>query len=150
MITAIRLDATTHAYFDRCLLACDTVLTSIDDVYPERTERPQQPLDIVTEIAGAEIAACAARWRAWALGRIVPLVEQHADEFRALALDTLVIVGFQLPASIAFVLSDGATYVGVWRIVALTYFLFAIVYVVSYRRGRFLEGATATPASAIG
>jgi len=56
-------------------------------LYPERTERPPQPLDVVTEIAGAEIAACAARWRARALSRIVPLVEQHADEFRALALD---------------------------------------------------------------
>jgi preprotein translocase subunit SecA len=56
-------------------------------LYPERTERPQQPLDAVTEIAGAEIAAHAAPWRARALSRIVPLVEQHAEEFRALALD---------------------------------------------------------------
>jgi preprotein translocase subunit SecA len=56
-------------------------------LYPERTERPQQPLDAVTEIAGAEIAARAAPWRARALSRIVPLVEQHAEEFRALALD---------------------------------------------------------------
>ncbi|HTA93656.1 MAG TPA: MATE family efflux transporter [Polyangiaceae bacterium] len=62
---------------------------------------------------------------------------------RALVLDTLVIVGFQLPASILFVLSEGATYVGVWRIVALTYVLFAVVYVVSYQRGRFMEAATA-------
>jgi putative MATE family efflux protein len=64
---------------------------------------------------------------------------------RALVLDTLVIAGFQLPASILFVLSNGATYVGVWRIVALTYFLFAIVYVFSYRRGHFLEGAASIP-----
>jgi putative MATE family efflux protein len=62
---------------------------------------------------------------------------------RALFLDTLVIAGFQLPASIAFVLSSGATYVGVWRIVALTYLLFAVVYIVSYRRGRFLDGPSA-------
>jgi putative MATE family efflux protein len=60
---------------------------------------------------------------------------------RALVLDTLVIAGFQLPMSILFVLSKGATYVGVWQIVALTYFLFAVVYVVSYRRGRFMAGA---------
>jgi Na+-driven multidrug efflux pump len=66
---------------------------------------------------------------------------------RALVLDTLVIVGFQLPASILFVLSDAATYVGVWRIVALTYCLLAVVYVVSYRRGRFMEKA-AVPAAA--
>ena len=60
---------------------------------------------------------------------------------RALLLDTLVIAGFQLPTSVLFVLSKNATYVGVWQIVALTYFLFALVYVVSYRRGRFLRGS---------
>jgi putative MATE family efflux protein len=73
---------------------------------------------------------------------------------RALLLDTLVIFGFQLPMSILFVLSNGATYVGLWRIVALTYVLFALVYVVSYWRGRFLDGALASatptpPAAAI-
>jgi putative MATE family efflux protein len=67
---------------------------------------------------------------------------------RALALDALVIFGFQLPASVLFVLSKDATYVGVWQIVALTYFLFALVYVLSYRRGRFLENANAPPAPA--
>jgi preprotein translocase subunit SecA len=56
-------------------------------LYPERSERPPQPLDLVTEIAGAEIAARAAPWRARKLARIVPLVDAHADEFRALALD---------------------------------------------------------------
>ncbi len=67
---------------------------------------------------------------------------------RALVIDTLVIAGFQLPASILFVLSNGATYVGLWRVVGLTYFLFAIVYVVSYRRGRFMEDAESPPPSA--
>jgi putative MATE family efflux protein len=72
---------------------------------------------------------------------------------RALALDSAVIAGFQLPTSVAFVLSQGASYVGVWKIVALTYTLFAVVYVVSYRRGRFLnanpaEAHDATPAPA--
>jgi preprotein translocase subunit SecA len=56
-------------------------------LYPERAERPQQPLDVLTEIGGAEIAARMAPWRARSLGRIVPLVEQHAPEFAALALD---------------------------------------------------------------
>lgn len=65
---------------------------------------------------------------------------------RALVLDTLVIAGFQLPTSVLFVLSKSATYVGVWQIVALTYFLFALVYVVSYRRGRFLRGAATSTA----
>lgn len=65
---------------------------------------------------------------------------------RALLLDTLVIAGFQLPTSVLFVLSKSATYVGVWQIVALTYFLFALVYVVSYRRGRFLRGAATSTA----
>ena len=65
---------------------------------------------------------------------------------RALLLDTLVIAGFQLPISVLFVFSDRASYVGVWKIVALTYFLFALVYVISYRRGRFFGADAASPA----
>jgi putative MATE family efflux protein len=65
---------------------------------------------------------------------------------RALLLDTLVIAGFQLPTSVLFVVSKDATYVGLWQIVALTYFLFALVYVISYRRGRFLNATPATAA----
>jgi len=65
---------------------------------------------------------------------------------RALLLDTLVIAGFQLPTSVLFVLSRSATYVGLWQIVALTYLLLALVYVIAYRRGRFLEAAPATAA----
>jgi preprotein translocase subunit SecA len=56
-------------------------------LYPERIERPAQPLDFLTEIVGAEIAAQASGRHARALGRIVPLVEQHTDEFRALKLE---------------------------------------------------------------
>jgi len=65
---------------------------------------------------------------------------------RALLLDTLVVAGFQLPTSVAFVLSKSATYVGLWQIVGLTYFLFALVYVISYRRGRFLNASPAATA----
>jgi putative MATE family efflux protein len=80
-------------------------------------------------------------------------IQGAGASLRALALDSAVIVGFQLPTSVLFVLSERATYVGVWKIVALTYLLFAVVYVVSYQRGRFLQGATpdahaATPAPA--
>ena len=63
---------------------------------------------------------------------------------RALFLDTLVIVGFQLPMSVLFVVSERATYIGLWQIVALTYCLFALVYVISYRRGRFLNATPVT------
>ena len=65
---------------------------------------------------------------------------------RALVLDTLVIAGFQLPTSVLFVLSKSATYAGLWKIVALTYFLFALVYVISYRRGGFLRSSVPTAA----
>ena len=80
-------------------------------------------------------------------------IQGAGASLRALALDSAVIAGFQLPTSVLIVLSRGSTYVGVWKIVALTYFLFAIVYVFSYRRGRFWSGAssephTATPAPA--
>jgi putative MATE family efflux protein len=63
---------------------------------------------------------------------------------RALVLDALVIGGFQLPTSVLFVLSNRASYVGLWQIIALTYCLCALVYVASYQRGRFLD---ASPAS---
>jgi Na+-driven multidrug efflux pump len=72
-------------------------------------------------------------------------IQGAGASLRALALDSAVIAGFQLPTSVLFVLSRGSTYVGVWKIVALTYFLFAVVYVVSYRRGRFWSGAVAEP-----
>ena len=68
-------------------------------------------------------------------------IQGAGASLRALALDSAVIIGFQLPTSVLFVLSEGATYVGVWKIVALTYLLFAVVYVISYQRGRFLQGA---------
>ncbi|HLH94454.1 MAG TPA: prepilin peptidase [Xanthobacteraceae bacterium] len=56
-------------------------------LYPERIERAPQPLDFLTEIVGAEIAARASARRVRALSRIVSLVEEHTDAFRALALD---------------------------------------------------------------
>jgi preprotein translocase subunit SecA len=56
-------------------------------LYPERVEPPSQPLDFLTEIVGAEIAAHASGRHARALSRIVPLVEEHAEAFRSLALD---------------------------------------------------------------
>jgi Na+-driven multidrug efflux pump len=74
-------------------------------------------------------------------------IQGSGATLRALVLDTLVIAGFQLPTSILFVLSKNATYVGVWQIVALTYVLLAVVYVVSYQRGRFMEDATPTAAA---
>jgi preprotein translocase subunit SecA len=53
-------------------------------LYPEHVERPSQPLDFLTEIVGAEIAARASGRHARALARIVPMVEEHTEEFRVL------------------------------------------------------------------
>jgi Na+-driven multidrug efflux pump len=66
---------------------------------------------------------------------------------RALLLDAVVIAGFQLPTSVIFVASKRASYVGLWQIVALTNLLFAVVYIVSYRRGRFLRPLPAAAAN---
>jgi len=54
---------------------------------PEKAERAQTPLDAVAAIVQAEIVAAMSPWRGRRLRRIVPLVEQHADAFRALADD---------------------------------------------------------------
>src|SRR5450631_847105 len=75
-------------------------------------------------------------------------IQGAGASLRALAVDSAVIAGFQLPTSVLFVMSRSSSYVGVWKIVALTYFLLAIVYVFSYRRGRFWSGASAEPHAA--
>ncbi len=58
---------------------------------------------------------------------------------QTLWLDSLVVFAFQLPASLFVVYGFGASIERLWAVVALTYVLFALVYVWSYRRGRFLQ-----------
>jgi Na+-driven multidrug efflux pump len=56
-------------------------------------------------------------------------------------IDQAVIALFQIPACwlVVRVLQTPAT--GLWLVVAMTYWMFAVVYVVFYRRGRFLHTA---------
>ena len=56
-------------------------------------------------------------------------------------LDLAVILLFQIPACWLTVHALNAPPTALWQVVALTYFVFAIVYVASYRRGRFLRTA---------
>src|SRR5262249_41167235 len=56
-----------------------------------------------------------------------------------LRLDTLVVFAFQLPASLIAVFGLGLGFERLCQIVALTYFAFAVVYLLSYRRGAFLN-----------
>jgi preprotein translocase subunit SecA len=54
-------------------------------IYAERPERRETAMDAIAIAAQAELVAATARGRARRLNRILPLVELHADEFRALA-----------------------------------------------------------------
>jgi preprotein translocase subunit SecA len=54
-------------------------------LYPEKAEQKQRPLEALAAIAEAEVVALIAPWRARRLHRIVPLVEQHAARYAALA-----------------------------------------------------------------
>jgi Na+-driven multidrug efflux pump len=56
-----------------------------------------------------------------------------------LRLDTLVVFAFQLPTSLIAVMGLGMGYERLCQIVALTYFAFAVVYILNYRRGTFLK-----------
>ena len=56
-------------------------------IYMERPERRETALDGIALNAQAELIAATARRRSKRLHRILPLVERHADEFRALATE---------------------------------------------------------------
>ena len=62
---------------------------------------------------------------------------------QVLRLDALVVLCFQLPASIIVVFALDQSYEWLWQVIAVTYVSFAIVYVLAYRRGRFLEHSIA-------
>jgi Na+-driven multidrug efflux pump len=62
---------------------------------------------------------------------------------QALRLDALVVLGFQLPASIIVVFALDRSYERLWQVIAITYASFAIVYALTYRRGRFLDHSIA-------
>jgi Na+-driven multidrug efflux pump len=58
-------------------------------------------------------------------------------------LDTLVVVGLQVPLSLSVVLGFSAGYETLWLVVAATYTAFAVVYLVAYRQGGFLRAVVA-------
>lgn len=57
---------------------------------------------------------------------------------QTLKLDSLVVFAFQVPAAILVVFVLHLGYHRLWQVVGLTYVAFALVYVLSYRRGRYL------------
>jgi putative MATE family efflux protein len=58
---------------------------------------------------------------------------------RALVLDGAIVVLFQLPACLVVGFAEGATFQHLAMVVAATYAAFAVVHLVHYRRGRFLD-----------
>jgi putative MATE family efflux protein len=95
-----------------------------------------------------EVGLSYLRWVAFSyvglgIGIVLGAAIQGAGATRqTLRLDAAVVFFFQLPALAAlYVLGRG--YERVWQVVALTYVSFAIVYIVAYRRGRFLSTVVA-------
>jgi preprotein translocase subunit SecA len=56
-------------------------------IYLEQPERRESALDAIAVAAHAELVATSGRRRARSLTRILPLVERHADEYRAMATE---------------------------------------------------------------
>ena len=74
------------------------------------------------------------------IGIVLGAAIQGAGATRqTLLLDALVVFTFQIPASLVVVFALDRGYERLWQVVALTYFAFAVVYVLSYRRGQFLR-----------
>ena len=57
---------------------------------------------------------------------------------QTLLLDTSVVLGFQLPASLLAVYATVSGATALWQAIALTYLAFAVAYAVAYRRGKYL------------
>lgn len=84
-------------------------------------------------------------WVGWSyvglgIGIVLGAAIQGAGASRVtLVLDSVVVLAFQIPASILVVFVLGRGYERLWQVVALTYVTFAVVYVLVYRRGAFLR-----------
>jgi putative MATE family efflux protein len=58
---------------------------------------------------------------------------------QTLSLDSVVVLGFQVPACALVVAAFGWPIERLWYAVAITYAAFAVVYAIAYQRGRFLR-----------
>ncbi len=73
------------------------------------------------------------------IGIVLGAAIQGAGATRqTLALDSLVVLAFQLPAAWLVVFSFSSEMTRLWQVIAATYVGFAVVYIVAYRRGSFL------------
>jgi putative MATE family efflux protein len=76
------------------------------------------------------------------IGIVLGAAIQGAGATRlTLALDSLVVLAVQIPASILIVFGFGLGIERLWQVVAITYVSFAIAYGASYQRGGFLRTA---------
>jgi Na+-driven multidrug efflux pump len=74
------------------------------------------------------------------IGIVLGSAMQGAGATRlALAIDLVVILLFQVPASLLVVFGFGWHPVRLWQVLAATYVAYAVVYTLSYRRGGFLR-----------
>jgi Na+-driven multidrug efflux pump len=63
---------------------------------------------------------------------------------QTLLLDALVVFCLQIPASLLVVFAWHLGPSALWAVIAGTYFAYALMYVLNYRRGRYLRTAMPT------
>ncbi|MBX3126187.1 MAG: MATE family efflux transporter [Polyangiaceae bacterium] len=96
----------------------------------------------VLEVGQSYVATVGPAYVALGVAIVLGSAIQGAGATRfTLRLDTLVVLGFQVPVCTALVLGFGRPMQHLWYAVAATYLAFALVYTLAYRRGRFLETA---------
>jgi Na+-driven multidrug efflux pump len=89
------------------------------------------------------------KWVGWSyiglgIGIVLGAAIQGAGATRqTLRLDSMVVFAFQIPAALLVVFALGRGYERLWQIVGLTYAAFAVVYALSYQKGRFLREVVA-------
>jgi putative MATE family efflux protein len=94
----------------------------------------------IVEVGDSYVHQVAFSYVALGIAIVLGAAIQGAGATRqTLLLDSVVVLGFQLPASVFIVFGLGRGYEELWKVVAATYVAFAAVYFISYRRGSFLR-----------
>ncbi|GMV13745.1 MAG: MATE family efflux transporter [Myxococcales bacterium] len=96
----------------------------------------------VIDVGQSYVAAVGFSYVGLGIGIVLGAAIQGAGATKqTLGLDSAVVFAFQLPAAWLVVFGLGLPLARLWQVIAWTYVAFAAVYVLSYRRGRFLETA---------
>jgi putative MATE family efflux protein len=103
------------------------------------------PTPRVVEFATTYIASVGPSYVCLGIGIVLGSTIQGAGATRqTLLLDAMVVFCLQIPASLLVVFGWQLGPTALWRVIAGTYFAYALLYVLNYRRGRYLRTALPT------